>query len=130
LEYRSTAALAVGVTVFFHLLLFVNILTFFTGLRLPVKSFSEDYFTNKVYLMPFAMAYGYFFIVYYSHKRAMAIVTKYPKDYKVITFKNFLTVLLIMIVPLIISFQLIKHNNQTLFKRSFSEETCTKNVQR
>ena len=33
-------------------------------------------------MLPFGILYLYLFIAFYSHKRAMAIINKYPKDYK------------------------------------------------
>lgn len=108
---RLTASLAVGITIFFHLFMIANIVTFFTGINFAGKPFSQDYFTNKLYWMPFAMVYGYIFVLYYNHKRAMKIVNKYPEDYKVITFKNILLVLLIMIVPLLIGIQFLNHSH-------------------
>jgi hypothetical protein len=108
---RFTAAGAVAITIFFQLFLVANIITFFTGVNLAGKPFSQDYFTNKLYWMPFVLVYLYLFVLYYTHKRAMAIVNKYPKDYKVVTLKNILLVLLIMIVPLIIGIQFLQYSH-------------------
>jgi hypothetical protein len=109
---RSTAALAVGTTVFFQFFMLWNGIKYFTGINIfPVKAFSQDYFTNKLYMMPFAIVIAYLFTFYYTHKRAMAIVNKYPKDYKVVTLKNVLLVLLIMIVPLLIGIQFLQHSH-------------------
>ncbi len=109
---RSMAASFVAVTIFFHFFLVWNSLRYFTGINiLPIKSFSQDYFTNKLYLLPLAFVYDYLFVLYYTHKRAMAIVNKYPKDYKVVTLKNVLFVLLIMIVPLLIGIQFLQHSH-------------------
>lgn len=74
---------------------------------LPIKFSSRDYFINKVYLMPFMILNGFSFLMFYTQKRAIVIVSKYPKDYKVITFKNIVLVFLIMIVPLIIGVQFL-----------------------
>lgn len=108
---RSTAALAVAITVFFQFFCLGTMIRFFTGVNLVGKALSEDYFTNKLYLMPFMMVYGLMFILFYTHKRAMAIVNKYPKDYKLITVKNILLVLLIMIAPLLIGIQFLQHSH-------------------
>ncbi|MCU0423506.1 MAG: hypothetical protein MUC81_11910 [Bacteroidia bacterium] len=108
---RSTAALAVAITVFFQLFCLATAIKFFTGVNLAGKEFSDDYFTNKLHLMPFMMLYGLIFILYYTHKRAMAIVNKYPQDYKVVTIKNVLLVLLIMIVPLLIGIKFLQHSH-------------------
>ncbi|TAE08320.1 MAG: hypothetical protein EAZ47_09465 [Bacteroidetes bacterium] len=108
---RFTAAGAVAITIFFHLFLVVNIITYFTGFNLAGKPFSQDYFINKLYMLPFGLVYLYSFVLFYTHKRAMAIVNKYPQDYKVITFKNVLLVLLIMIVPLLIGIQFLQHSH-------------------
>lgn len=108
---RYTAAGAVAITIFFHFFLLANIITYLTGFNLAGKPFSQDYFTNKLYMIPFGLVYLYAIVLYYTHKRAMAIVNKYPNDYKAITLKNILFVLLIMILPLIIGIQFLKHNH-------------------
>jgi hypothetical protein len=108
---RFIAACAVSTTVFFQLFFIANIFTFLTGINLVGIPFSQDYFTNKLYWMPFAVVYGYLFILYYTHKRAMAIINKYPKDYKVVTIKNVLLVLLIMIAPLLIAVNFLQHSH-------------------
>jgi len=109
---RSIAASFVAITIFFHFFLFWNSLRYFTGVDiLPVKSFSQDYFINKLYLLPLAFFFDYLFVLYYTHKRAMAIVNKYPKDYKVVTLKNVLFVLLIMIAPLLIGIWFLQHGH-------------------
>ena len=105
---RSMAATFVALTLFFHFFLIWNSLRFFTGINiLSIKSFSQDYFTNKLYLLPIAFIYDYLFVLFYTHKRAMTIVNKYPKDYKVVTIKNALLVFIIMIVPLLVGIQLL-----------------------
>jgi hypothetical protein len=105
---KSMAATFVALTFFIQFFLIWNSLRFFTGLNiLPIKSLSQDYFTNKLYFLPLAFIYDYLFVLFYTHKRAMAIVNKYPKDYKVLTLKNLLLVLLIMIAPLFIGIQLL-----------------------
>lgn len=107
----STAALAVAITIFFQIFCLGAAINFFTGLNMAGKALSDDYFTNKLYLMPFMMAYGLVFILFYTHKRSRAIVTKYPKDYKVITVKNVLLVLLIMIVPLLVGIWFLRQGH-------------------
>ncbi len=110
--YRSMAASFVAITIFFQFFMVWNSLKYFTGIDiLPIKPFSQNYFTNKLYLLPIAIVYDYLFVLYYTHKRAMAIVNKYPKDYKVLTLKNVLLVLLIMIVPLFIGIQFLQHSH-------------------
>jgi hypothetical protein len=108
---RFIAACAVSTTVFFQLFLMANIITFFTGVNLAGKPYSQDYFTNKLYWMPFVIVYGYLFILYFTHKRAMDIVNKYPEDYKVLTIRNVLLVLLIMIAPLLVGIQFLQHSH-------------------
>lgn len=109
---RFTAAIAVAITIFFQLFMIANIITYFTGVVLGGKPFSQDYFTNKLYYTPFMIAYGLFFVLFYSHKRAMSIVNKYPKDYKAVTIKNVLLILLIMIVPLLLGIQFLQLANR------------------
>jgi hypothetical protein len=108
---RSTAASAVGMTIFFQFFCIMAAVNFFTGTNLAGTPFSDDYFINKLYLMPFALGYFLLFVLYYTHKRAMAIVNKYPEDYKVITIKNVLSVLLIMFVPLLIGIWFLQHSH-------------------
>lgn len=107
---RFTAASAVAVTVFFHLFLVMSITKYYTGVNLAGKPFSQDYFTNKIYLLPFGIVYLYSFILFFNHKRAMQIVNNYPENYKVITIKNVLLVLLIMILPLLVGIQFLQYS--------------------
>lgn len=108
---RSTAALAVAITTVFQIFCLVAVILFFTGFNIAGKPISHDYLTNKLYLMPFMMAYGLIFILYYNHKRAMTVVNKYPKDYKLITAKNIFLVLIIMIAPLLIGIWFLQHTH-------------------
>jgi len=108
---RFTAAGAVAVTIFFHLFLVANIVTYFTDRNLAGKPLSQDYFSNKIIMLPFGLVYLYSFVLFYTHKRAMSIVNKFPQDYEVLTFKNVLLVLLIMIVPLLIGIQFLQHSH-------------------
>ena len=99
---RGTAALAVAITVFCHLFMIWTGIRYFTGINIfPIKNYSDDYFTNKMFFAPFMLVYGFIFIKYYSHKRPMAVVNRYPKDYRVITLENVLLVIIISIVPLL-----------------------------
>jgi hypothetical protein len=108
---RFSAALAVALTVFFHLFLFANLITFFTDINLAGKPFSQDYSINKLYLMPFGIVYVYSFVFFYNRKRAMAILSKYPTNYKWISVKNILLILLIMIMPFLLGIQFLQHSN-------------------
>ena len=108
---RSTAALAVALAIFFQLFCLGSVIKFFTGINIAGKALSEDYLTNKLYLIPFMMVYGLVFILFYTHKRAMAIVNDFPKDYKVITIKNVLLVLLIIIVPWLLGVLFLQHRH-------------------
>lgn len=108
---RFTAAGAVAITGFFHLFLIANIVTYFTSVNLAGKPFSQDYFTNKLYLLPAGVIYVYAFVLFYTHKRAMAIVNKYPQDYNVVTIRNVLLVFLIMIAPLIVGVWFLQHSH-------------------
>ena len=107
---RETAGLAVALTIFLHFFMLWTGVKFFTGINIfPIKKFSDDYFTNKLFFMPFMMAFGFLVVKYYNHKRAMQIINKYPKDYKVVTLRNVLLVILIAIVPLLISIQFVNN---------------------
>ena len=109
---RSMAASFVALTFFIHFFLVWNSLVFFFGAGfLPIKPFSLDYFINKLYLLPLAFVYDYLFVLYFSHKRAMAIVNKYPKDYNLFTFKNLFLVFLIMIAPLLMGIYFLQHSS-------------------
>jgi hypothetical protein len=106
------AASFVAITFFIHFFMFWNSILYFTGINiLPIKPFDQDYLTNKLYLLPIAFFYDYLFVLFYTHKRAMAIVNKYPQDYEVITLKNVVLVLLIMILPLLIGVQFLLHSH-------------------
>lgn len=109
---RFIGACAVSITVFFQFFLLWNGIKYFTGFNIfPIKSYNQDYFINKLLYMPFMIVYGYLFILYYTHKRAMTIVNKYPQGYKVVTLKNVLLVLLIMIAPLLIGIWFLQHSH-------------------
>ena len=109
--HRSLAASSVALTVFCQIFFVANIITFFSGVTFACKPFSNDYFTNKLYLLPLAFVYDYLFVLYFTHKRAIAIVNKYPKDYKVMTLKNVSLVFLIMIVPLLVGVYFLQHTH-------------------
>ena len=72
------------------------------------KPLSEDYVTNKMMMLPYGLLISYLFTWYYSHKRAMAIVTKWPKDYEVLTVRNVALVALLMLGPLLMMVAFLK----------------------
>jgi hypothetical protein len=108
-HYRGTAAGAVAITVLFQLLCLGAILRHYGILDLG-RPLSEDYFTNKMLMLPYALGYLYLFVWFYSHKRALAIVNKWPKDYDVLTLRNVGLVTLIMLGPVFVMISFLKHS--------------------
>ena len=108
IQARTNAALAVGLTISFHVMCAGVILRHY-GLISLGKPLSEDYVTNKMMMLPYALIITYLFTWYYSHKRAMAIVNKWPKDYEVLTVRNVALVALIMLGPLSVIIAFLKH---------------------
>ncbi|MBU6123082.1 hypothetical protein [Hymenobacter siberiensis] len=106
-QYRATAASAVAMTVLFQLLCLGAILRHY-GLIDLGKPLSADYATNKLLMLPLVLAYYYLFIWFYSHKRAVAIVNQWPKDYDVLTARNIGLVSLIMLGPLFVMIAILK----------------------
>lgn len=98
--YRGTAALAVGITVLFHIFLLIKIILVLMGRKFTLK-FSDDYYTNKTYWMPFMFLFFCGFLYYYSHKRAIKIVYSYSKEYKLHTLRNYILISVISILPLL-----------------------------
>ena len=107
-QARTRAALAVGLTISFHVMCAGVILRHY-GLISLGKPLSEDYMTNKMMMLPYGLVISYLFTWYYSHKRATAIVNKWPKDYEVLTVRNVALVALIMLGPLSVIFAFLKH---------------------
>ena len=105
---RFSASLIVFSTVFFQFTCIASFVRLLTGFNIFGKGFSEDYFTNKLCLMPFGFVLAYVFVFYYSQKRAMSIVNEYPNDYNIYTIKNILLVILILVVPLLLTILFIK----------------------
>src|SRR4051812_48024238 len=85
---RITGASAVSSTVFMQLFCFGCIVQHFTGWGILGKPMSEDYTTNKLLLLPFALLFMLPFLFYYSKKRTREIAQSWPADQKVLTFKN------------------------------------------
>ena len=108
---RITAALAVALTLFVHIFLLSMFILHFTGYNIWGKPLSSDYFTNKLYLMPFALVYGLLFVLYYNPKRSLAVINKWPEDYKYFSIKNIFWVILIAIVPLVAAVELLQHTS-------------------
>ena len=106
-QARTNAALAVGLTIFFHMMCLGVVLRHFGFISLG-KPLSEDYVTNKMMMLPYGLLISYLFTWYYSHKRAMAIVTKWPKDYEVLTVRNVALVALLMLGPLLMMVAFLK----------------------
>ena len=106
---RINAALAVGITIGSHVFTALSILRYF-GIKVLGPPLSDDYFTNRMLMMPFALLATYMITWFYSHKRAMAIVNKWPKDYDVLTLKNVLAVALLMFGPLLIGIQFLNNS--------------------
>lgn len=108
---RVIAACAVSTTVFFHLFLVANIITYFTGINILGAPLSEDYITNKLYWLPVAIVYTYSFVFHYNHKRAMAIVQSYPSGYVATSLTKIIMVLIIMMLPLFIGILIMQHGH-------------------
>ena len=104
---RTIAALAVGLTIFLQVLCLTIILQHYGFIELG-KPLSEDYFTNKMLMLTFGLALSYLPTWYYSHKRAMIIVNKWPKDYEALTVRNVSLVALIMLGPLLVIVAFLK----------------------
>jgi len=100
-QARTRAALAVGLTIFLHVLCLGVILRHFGFVSLG-RPLSEDYVTNKLLMLPFGLVVSYLFTWYYSHKRAMAIVNQWPKDYDALTARNVALVALMMLGPMLV----------------------------
>ena len=63
----------------------------------------------KMMMLPCGLALSYLLTWYYSHKRAMITVNKWPKDYEVLTVRNVSLVALIMLGPLLVIVALLRH---------------------
>jgi hypothetical protein len=106
---KTSAAIAVAITASFHIFLLANVIYYYTGIKIFGNGYQHDYFYNKLHYLPFAILYVYGFTWYYNHKRAINIVSRWPKDYRVITFKNIILIFIIMFLPLIIGVQFLNH---------------------
>jgi hypothetical protein len=106
---RFIASMAVAITVFFQLFFLANLFTYLTDIK-SIKPISEDYFSNKLYLMPFVAIYFLGFVYFYTHKRAVKIINQYPQDYALLSFKNLIILFLVVLLPLILGVWFLNHN--------------------
>ena len=110
---RITAVGAVALTIAFQLLLLLKVIEILKK-RKMLQSFNNDYFTNKMILLPFGLLFILGFSIYYSKKRIDLIVNSYPVDYKLYTFNNYLRLFMICILPLILLIILTNKYNSML----------------
>lgn len=69
-------------------------------------NFSETYFYNKLFLMPFAIIWLLLF--YWYFKKHTAEIEKSFEGRNVLTFKNGVIVVSVLLIPLFIMIQLLK----------------------
>ncbi len=109
LIFKESAALNVALAIVFQSFCIIAIFRYYFGINLfPIKQYSVDYFTNKWHFAPYMLIYLAVFVIYYTDKRAIKIVSKYPEDYKFMTIRNVILVFTIMFLPLIVGLIIFK----------------------
>ena len=104
---RFVALSYVALTALFQFALLLGLLRYILGVIIP--RFDENYFLNKLYLIPFILLWLFAFEIIYNKKRTKRILSSYIDKPKVTNLKNTIFVLLFMLVPLIIGIYLFNN---------------------
>jgi len=97
----------VTITQWLQVFFVASVLKYFYKLNLP--RFSDDYFHNKLYVMPFILAWGVIVYLYYNKDRITEILNRRDADSEnLFSFKNTAKVLSLMIVPLLLGILFLK----------------------
>tara|TARA_R110002050_G_scaffold81395_6_gene174017 strand:- start:535 stop:927 length:393 start_codon:yes stop_codon:yes gene_type:complete len=110
---ESYSAGAVMLMVVFHLALVFGIIKYFFSWSLPLLN--EDYFPNKLLILPIFF-FIYWITSWYYEKKSDMICKRYDKVYgrgkkRLYSLKNNIWVLALYLVPLFIGIQLINMSN-------------------
>ena len=97
---RFVALSYVALTALFQFAFLLGLLKYILGFTIP--RFDENYFLNKLYLIPFILLWLFVFEIIYNKKRTKRILNTYVDKPKVTNLKNTIFVLLFMLVPLIV----------------------------
>jgi hypothetical protein len=104
---RFVALSYVALTALFQFAFLLGLLRYILGVIIP--RFDENYFLNKLYLIPFILLWLFAFEIIYNKKRTKRISSSYIDKPKVTNLKNTIFVLLFMLVPLIIGIYLFNN---------------------
>jgi hypothetical protein len=104
---RFVALSYVALTALFQFAFLLGLLKYILGFIIP--RFDENYFLNKLYLIPFILLWLFAFEVIYNKKRTKKILNSYIDKPKVINLKNTIFVLLFMLVPLVVGIYLFNN---------------------
>lgn len=104
---RFVALSYVSLTALFQFAFLLGLLRYILGFIIP--RFDENYFLNKLYLIPFVLLWLFAFEIIYNKKRTKRILSSYIDKPKVTNLKNTIIVLLFMLVPLIIGIYLFNN---------------------
>lgn len=104
---RFVALSYVALTTLFQFAFLLGLLKYILGFIIP--RFDENYFINKLYLIPFILLWLFAFEIIYSKKRTKRILDSYIDKPKVTNLKNTIFVLLFMLVPLAIGIYLFNN---------------------
>lgn len=104
---RFVALSYVALTTLFQFAFLLGFLKYILGFIIP--RFDENYFINKLYLIPFILLWLFAFEIIYNKKRTKRILDSYINKPKVTNLKNTIFVLLFMLVPLVIGIYLFNN---------------------
>lgn len=98
--YRGSAALVVGITIFIHIVFISCLLEIATGINvLKIKLGNEDIPSNII-SVPAIIIDIIAVLCFFSEKRAEKIVNQFPDNYKLATFKNVASLIILIAIPL------------------------------
>ena len=93
---RFVALSYVALTALFQFAFLLGLLRYILGFIIP--RFDENYFLNKLYLIPFILLWLFAFEIIFNKNRTKRILSSYIDKPKVINLKNTIFVLLFMLV--------------------------------
>jgi len=103
-DAKFNAAGLVSFTIFVHIVFPLSIVK--KLFNLYFSGFSDTYLINKLYMMPFGLAF--LILGHYVFKRRFEKIERKYEGRKMVTFWNTVIVFSVMLVPLIISIILLK----------------------
>ena len=104
-DAKGAAKTFVALASFMHLFFFVSIVTFIFDIK--ISSLDDSSILNKLFFLPVLILWYFFIALFYNKKKINKLISENEDKKSVVSVKNILFILIIMVLPTIIAIKLI-----------------------